>query len=174
MPTIQIKLIFLWVAVCFGLLQAARFLFRRYPPKTAFSMWCSACAALNMLPIALFFSPTFLMLGGFPFPAPAGLLLIYCAFDSEFQNNNGELIRKNLGFTVICFVGFWLVAWILNLIYRSRKLQNETMSKDFNLFTNKRSIFWICVALIIFIAVLYFCGFRYAQPPRSLPVYQGS
>ncbi len=161
MPTILIKLILAWIVICLGLLLPVRIFYRRYPPKVAYSFGCAVCAALNTLPIAFFFSPTILILGWFPFPAPAGLVLIYCAFDFEFHANNNELIRNNRGIAMIGFLGFWLVAWIMNLIYISRKLQNVSINEDFNPFRNKRSIFWIITAFIIFTEVVYYFGFCY-------------
>ena len=62
---------------------------------------------------------------------------------------------------MIGFLGFWLVAWIMNLIYISRKLQNVSINEDFNPFRNKRSIFWIITAFIIFTEVVYYFGFCY-------------
>ena len=100
----------LWIAICLVSFLLFRLLSNRYQPTVGYSWWCAAWAGIRTFPIAFLFGPTLWIVGWFPFPAPAGLILIHCALDPEFHFNSNEPIRKNLGLAMIGLTGFWLVS----------------------------------------------------------------
>jgi hypothetical protein len=122
-----LKAILLWLAIAFGTLLVGEALTRRYPPKTPFSTWCAACAALTSLPIALLFSPTIIVMGWSGYPAPAALVLLALAIIPEAGEHNWA--RENLPRAVIGFLGLWSVSWLVTFIRRSQKLERPEQDK---------------------------------------------
>jgi uncharacterized membrane protein YidH (DUF202 family) len=171
MPKLEMKLVLLWLTVCLLIDLCARATSRFDPQKFACSFWRAARCALVALPIALCFGPTILVIGWVGLPAPAGLVLTYCAFDSEFRNNNNELIRKNLGLAMISFTGFWLIAGLVSLIRLSRRMQKQ--ATDLEISPTKDALIFISIALVLFIGIVYYFGYCYAHPPKGVPVYEG-
>jgi hypothetical protein len=171
MPKLEWKLVLIWLAVCFLLDGGAKVVSRFAQQKFGSSWWRALRSALIALPIALCFSPTIAVIGWLPLPAPAGLVLTYCAFDSEFRNNNSVLISKNLGLAMISITGFWLFAWLVSLIRLSRKVQKQATIQEIN--PTRDAIIFGSVALILFSISVYYFGFCYAHPPKGVSVYEG-
>lgn len=161
----------MWLGVGISSLIFSRLILRRYIPKLPYSLCGAFCAALNSLPIAFIFSPTFLISGWFGFPAPATFVLFCCLFDSDFKHNKNELIRKNLGLAVIAFSSFWFCAWLFNFLRSSKKLQRES-STDL-----QASVAFLVLVFgipsILLAALIYYFGFCYAQSPAGISVFSG-
>jgi hypothetical protein len=170
----QIQFVLLWIALCLVGFAFSKFCLKRCPVTKAYSLWCATYAAIKTFPIALSFSPTLCIAGWFVFPAPAGLVLIYCMLamlDPALRFDNNPPVRNNLGGAVIAFTLVWFISWLVALIRLSRGMQ--TASKVWREGATRKVVLLVGLASILQAVKIYYFGFRYAHPPSGVPLYQG-